>query len=185
LTAIDAETARCSGCGTSQRVRRRPVFVVSGASGAGKTTVFPHLVDALPECVVVDGDYLLDAVGHDDPPRLRNVWLSVAHAVAQGDRSVVLCGPFSAEHLADLPARRWISEVHFAVLDCPERVLRERLFARPAWRESRHKIDEHVRFAQWLRSNIDVRVSTVDRTPDEVAADLAGWVRSVIAAGSA
>jgi Ni2+-binding GTPase involved in maturation of urease and hydrogenase len=55
---------------------------VTGASGAGKTTVHPHLVDALTECAVFDVDYLLDSLGHDDWRRFRDAWLSVAHAVA-------------------------------------------------------------------------------------------------------
>ena len=44
-----------------QPARRLPLFVVTGASGSGKTTVHPHLVAALHEAVVFDVDWLIDS----------------------------------------------------------------------------------------------------------------------------
>jgi AAA domain len=183
MSPVNDEVARCPACGASRRARRRPLFVVTGASGAGKTTVHPCLVDALPECAVFDVDYLLDSLGKDDWRRFRDAWLSVAHGVAQAGRATVLCAPFIPEHLADLPARRWIGDLHFAVLDCPDDVLRRRIDARPRWRE--RNIQAHVEFGRWLRANINYLVPTVGREPCEVAEDLAGWVRSILPPPSA
>jgi len=111
------------------------LFVVTGASGSGKTTVYPHLVAALRECVVFDVDWLLDffgqacAPGPINWPAFRDAWLSVAHGVAQGGRHTVLLGPLMPEQLRHAAGRRWVTDIHFAVPDCSDDVRRARLGA--------------------------------------------------------
>lgn len=64
----------------------------------------------------------------------RDAWLAVAHGVAQSGMSAVLLGPFLPEHLDELPARRWVGDIHFLTLDCPDGLRRAHISARPAWR---------------------------------------------------
>src|SRR5215469_10694317 len=47
-----APVLRCRRCGDSLRVPALPLFVVTGASGAGKTTVTGPLRRLLPDCDV-------------------------------------------------------------------------------------------------------------------------------------
>jgi len=156
------------------------LFVVTGASGSGKTTVYPHLVRALPECVVFDVDWLMDSFGQACAPAplswpaFRDAWLSIAHGAAQGGRHTVLLGPFLPDQLASLPARRWVTDIHFAVLDCSDDVRRARLAARPQWRE--RAIGEHIAFAAHLRTIVPMLVRT-DASPADAAERVAGWVR--------
>ena len=44
-----APVLRCARCGAEQRVPALPLFVVTGASGAGKTTVTEPLRRLLPD----------------------------------------------------------------------------------------------------------------------------------------
>jgi hypothetical protein len=175
--------AVCPVCGASEQARRLPLFVVTGASGSGKTTVFPHLVAALPDCLVFDVDWLIGPFeracefGEVDWPALRDAWLSVAHGAAQSGRHVVLLAPFMPSQLEDLPARRWIGDVHFAALDCADDVRRARLEVRPKWRE--RAIERHLEYAAHLRRMIPVVTATDDGTPEQVAQRLAGWVRGL------
>jgi hypothetical protein len=110
-------------------------------------------------------------------PAFRDAWLSVAHGVAQGGRHTVLLGPFMPEQLAPLAARRWVSDIHFAVLDCADDVRRARLTERPPWRE--RAVDEHIAFAAHLRRSIPTRIAT-DTTPACAADLVATWVRETL-----
>ena len=86
----------------------------------------------------------------------------------------VLLGPLMPEHLANLPARRWIGEIHYLVLDCPDEVRRERIETRPAWRN--REIEEQTRFGRRLRENIAEYVDTNAGTPQDAANAVAAWV---------
>ena len=71
---------RCPRCGDEQQVPDLPLFVVTGASGTGKSTVTGPLRRQLPDCEVFDTDALLHvaALGlghlsrHVAPPRPRH-----------------------------------------------------------------------------------------------------------------
>jgi hypothetical protein len=67
-------------------------------------------------------------------------------------------GSFIPDHMRDLPTRRWIGDLYFIVLDCPDELQRARINARPSWRS--HDIDKPVEFGRWLRRNIPNHVDT-------------------------
>jgi predicted kinase len=152
--------------------------VVTGASGAGKTTVTAPLQRLLPECAVFEGDLILQvsALGWD---MWRDTWLRIAHGVALSGRPTVLCSSLLPSQLESLPSRKLLGPVRFCNLDCPDDVLAARLRARPPWRHSSTEevILTHQRFAAWLRAHIDPTWDTSSLTPDEVAERVAAWIR--------
>jgi predicted kinase len=173
-----APLLRCASCGAVTEVPGVPLFVVTGASGVGKTTVTPPLRRLLPECVVFEGDSIsqVAALGWDV---LRNTWLHIAHEVARNGRSMVLCTSVMPDALETLPARKLLGPVHFCNLDCPGDVLAARLRARPSWRHGNtdEAILTHQRFAAWLREHIAPTWDTSALTPDEAAERIATWIR--------
>jgi predicted kinase len=176
------EQARCPECGSrSDGAARAPVFVVTGASGSGKTTIVAPLAAALAaECVTFDADILLDAAGAlsrgqpIDWTAFHAALLAVAHGVAQSGRPTVLLAPLRPGALEALPARRWVGDISYLVLDCPDDVRRERMAARPPWRL--HDVEEQVSWGRWLRANVPDRVDTTKGTPADSAAAVAAWV---------
>jgi hypothetical protein len=177
----DGDRAVCPECRASEPAPRLPLFVVTGASGSGKTTVLPHLSACLPEFAVFDIDWLIGPVARASAPgpvdwaALRDAWLTVAHGVAQGGRHTVLLGSIVPDQLDDLPSRQWVTDIHFALIDCPDDVRRARLATRPAWRGS--DIDEHIRFAAALRRILGTVIDTTG-TPERTALRVARWVRT-------
>jgi hypothetical protein len=154
---------------------------VTGASGAGKTTILPPLASALSvDCVTFDADVLLDAAGAlsrgqpIDWAAFHAALLAVAHGVAQSGRPTVLLAPLGPGTLESLPARRWIGDIRYLVLDCPDDVRRQRMAARPPWRL--HDVEEQVSWGCWLRANVPDHVDTSQGTPAECAAAVASWV---------
>jgi predicted ABC-type ATPase len=166
--------AVCPECGRADDVVLGPLFIVIGASGSGKTAVLAPLARSLRgRCVTFDADLLMDAAGAlngGQPiiwPAFRDAWLAIAHGVAQSGMATVLLGPFIPDHLRELPARRWVGDIRFLALDCPDEQRRARINARPAWRS--RDIDEQVEFGRWLRRNIPDQVDTSSGTPEDTA----------------
>jgi hypothetical protein len=170
---------KCPRCGAVQQVPALPLFVVTGASGTGKTTITGPLRQRLPDFEVFDADLILHvaALGGDS---WQNTWLQLAYAIALNGRATVLLSSWLPAQLDQLPARTLIGPIHFCTLDCPDDVLATRLGSRPAWRgtSSREKITEHQRFAAWLRAHIRPSFDTSTLSVDETAGRVAAWVRA-------
>ena len=164
-----------------------PLFIVTGASGSGKTAV---LRPARPagcgaSCVTFDADLAASTpagcaqrwpAGHQWPA-FRDAWLAVAHGVAQSGMPHRAARPasFPQSPATAEPARRWVGEIRFLLLDCPRSAAganRSRLVH--AWRS--RDIDEQAEFGRWLRRNIADHVDTSHGTPNDVAAVIAAWV---------
>ena len=190
LMESDRGVARCPACGgVDPTVVIRPLFVVTGASGSGKTTIFPELLSRLAGwCAVFDVDWLIDPLGHAakdgqvDWPSFRDTWLHVAHGVAQNGLPTLLLGPFIPEHLDGLPGREWVGEIHYLVLDCPDDERVRRIEARPRWRA--RDVDAQTEFGRWLRKNLAPVIDTSALSPSEVAEAVAAWVRAGVGAVS-
>jgi hypothetical protein len=86
----------------------------------------------------------------------------------------LLLGPLIPEHLEGLSARKWVGEIYFLLLDCPDEIRRDRLLARPPWRS--RDIEAQITFGCWLRANIDARVDTSHGRPENSADAIARWV---------
>jgi predicted kinase len=173
--------AVCPRCGRTDDAVLWPLFIVTGASGSGKTAVLAPLARRLRgRRVTFDADLLIDsavALNGGEPviwPAFRDAWLAVAHGVAQSGLPTVLLGPFIPDHLRDLPARRWTGDIHFLALDCPDELRRDRINARPAWRS--RDLDEQVESGRWLRRNIPDRVDTSAGSPDDTAVAITAWI---------
>jgi predicted kinase len=179
----EANRLWCPRCGSQSWLPALPLFVVTGASAAGKSTITGPLRSLLPGCLVLESDVILHvaALGFDN---FRNTWLQLAHAAALGGQATVLTGSLTPDQLESLPARKLIGPIHFALLDCPADVLADRMRARPAWRASSAEatIIEHQRFAAWLRARITPSFDTSTASAAEVAGQVADWVQELLPA---
>jgi predicted kinase len=145
----------CPVCGHGTRFRRLPLFVVTGASGAGKTATCERLLHTFPDVVVLESDVLLAALNsfaEDDIQQYWNLWMRLILHLHQAGKPVLLCGIVLPRHLESAPDRDGIEAVHYLVLTCDEAELERRLRDRPAWRGCDDAfIAEHVRFNRWWR----------------------------------
>jgi len=158
------------------------LFLLTGPWASGKSTLVPLLASLLPEVVVFDWDALLPGLSqacgtdaHTDASAwdgLRAMWAAIAGSVLAGGRDVLLCGPARPDDFAAAVAPR---AVRCAWLDCGDDTLAARLRARGS---TAAEIADELAFMAALRRSDHTRMKAGDRTPEQLAAAVASWVRA-------
>ncbi|TWD80319.1 dephospho-CoA kinase [Kribbella amoyensis] len=151
--------------------------MVTGAPGAGKSTVVPELVRLGPDgLVVMDMDELLDDDGRllgiavADPeaapiwPAYNALWLRITALVRRSGSPVLLLTPALPQ---ELPEGRWLH------LDCPDDLRRDRLAAR-GW--STAAVEDALQDAVELRKMVPRSVSN-QGTPEDAAQQILTWIK--------
>ena len=181
--------AICPACHYAYPFLQQPLFLITGASGSGKTTACLELIPLLKgECVVLDTDILWGTVQttpEDDYRSYRDMWLRVAKNIGQAGQPVVLCGSAIPEQYEGCAERRYFSTLHYLALVCEDERLIERLQQRPAWRksDSSEGLERMVTFNRWLKEHAATTqppmtlYDTTNRSIPETVAYLAQWIR--------
>ena len=185
-TAFAAENRIvCPICETSFSFQFLPLYCVTGASSAGKTTTALALRQMQDEFVVLDQDILWrDEFNQpeDNYAGFRDTWLRLAKNINQAGRPVILFGSAVPEQF-ERPEARYFSAIHFLALVADDATIAQRCRARPAWRRSsqQEEIDKHVAFNRWLQENGQAHgvalLATTNRPVQEVAAQVLAWAR--------
>jgi predicted kinase len=182
--------AICPECGHRHNFTYGPLWVVSGASGSGKSTTYRHLTGTLEQAVLLDSDILWQEAFNPPENNYANffeTWLRMCKNIAQSGRPVVLFGAGAGvpENLENRIERRYFSTIHYLALVCADEVLTQRLQARPAWRAANSAIfiQEQLRFNQWfLHYNEDghepvIRLlDTSLLSLEETAQEIRSWI---------
>jgi hypothetical protein len=180
--------AICRHCGHAHPFKQLPLFIVTGASGSGKSAACLQLVPLLPECVVLETDLFWrpEFAAPDKNYRdFRNLCLRVAKNIGQAGHPVVLSGSAIPEQYETCPERIYFAATHYLALVCEDAAIQQRLKDRPPWRASSNpdQIAEHVTFNRWIKANADKTVplmtllDTSSATIQTTAGQIAGWVR--------
>ena len=188
-------TAICPECGHGHCFQQLPLLLVSGASGAGKSTVCHALMGRLTQVVLLDSDNLWQPEFNkpdDNYSAFFETWLRMCKNIGQSGRPVVLFGAGVGvpSNLESCIERRYFSTLHYLALTVDDEVLIERLQQRPAWRQSGTEayLAEHVQFNQWFRSRSALEspaVELIDTThipPTTTVKQVAQWIRETMAA---
>ena len=152
------------------------LYVVTGAPGAGKSTVIPELLRLQSgNLVVMDMDELLDhegkVLGIDiadsaaaaNWPAYNALWLRITELVRRSGTPMLLLSPLVPR---ELPEGRWLH------LDCKDSVRRKRLAER-GW--SDEQIDEAIADAADIRKLVPRSVRG-EGSPEESARLILAWV---------
>jgi shikimate kinase len=148
---------------------------VLGAPGSGKTSAAKPLANLLPTHVVLDWDAFMAPAsvlaGREirANPATWTAYRGLVHAVvrAVARLPVVMLGPCTPEELVSWPIGAWV------LLDCTDQERLRRLGNRTKPGLAQNSIDDASEYRSLGLPIID----TTGRSPEEVAAALAGFVR--------
>jgi broad-specificity NMP kinase len=158
-----------------------PLFIVTGASGVGKTSVMKELRRILTEFDVfsTDIDNFGTTASKIDYQDRFNILLHFADVVAKSGRGTIICGTFMP-----WDAKKCDKYNHFINLHCHDTTRNHRLRNRKdkaMWTDEILK--SHEKFAQWLLDNAetayDPPMPTIDTSstpPSEVAEQIKQYV---------
>lgn len=162
----------------------QPLFIVSGASCAGKTTVCELLFQRERDYIVMESDILWDErynTPSDGYCDYRIRWMNLCAAISQIGMPVVLCGCAMPEQIEPLPQRALFTDVHYLAVVCDdETMLHRATVGRGVTDES--WINSSLHFNRWLRENganhtPSFRIVDTSRlTPEEGAALVDKWI---------
>jgi hypothetical protein len=182
--------AICPACNHKHSFRYAPLWIISGASGSGKSTVCNTLTGRVREVVTLDSDILWGETFDTPENNYRDffeTWLRICKNITQSGRPVVLFGAGAGvpENLENCIERRYFSIIHYLALVCSDEALTERLQARPEWRDSHQPtfIQEQKRFNHWFM-NYNNRglqpairlLDTTDLSPEKTAQAVVAWI---------
>jgi 2-phosphoglycerate kinase len=184
----DGPYAVCPHCEYQHKFLRLPLFVITGASGVGKSSTCLALAAKTKDFVVIDSDILWRSE-FDQPDtdyrNYREMWLRVCKNISQAGKPVILCGASLPEQFEECIERRYFSEIHYLAVVCSDEALESRLRSRPAWRNSSDEeyIKTHLAFNRWLKENASSTqppmslLDTSEITVDESVERVEEWLR--------
>jgi adenylate kinase len=180
----DEKFMTCPLCGYSQEMKRMPLFIITGASGVGKTTISAQLFQKEKDYMVMESDILWDDsfnVPENNYREYRELWLRMCKNISQIGKPVVLCGCAVPEQFENCLERRYFSEIHYIAIVCAEDILYKRLTEYRGY-EDQGYIKVSVDFNAWLKENADKTqpgIQLLDNsnlTVDEAAEIVEEWI---------
>lgn len=146
---------RCPFCGHKQAITRWPLFIITGASAAGKSTISAQLFLHERDYHVIESDIFWSDYFNEpetDYRKYREYCLRICKNISQIGKPVVLCGSAVPKQFENCTERRYFSEIHYLAVVCNEDILVRRLT------EQRHIEDQDliarsIDFNHWLKEN--------------------------------
>ncbi len=165
-----------------------PLLLLTGASGAGKTTLTRALTGTVTEAILIDADLLWGVnTAHDDPAsgyrQFRGLTLHLAERIARNGCPVLIEGTCIPEQYESLGERWYFIRTAYLAVTCAEDELRQRLARRPDWRQEPGRLEPLITLNERFRTApasfctpVEV-LDTTGRTVTDCAAEAHAWIR--------
>ena len=168
--------------------KKLPLFIVSGASGVGKTTMCEILFSRETKYIVMESDILWKEefnTPEDNYRKFRELWMTMCANISQSGLPVVLCGCGIPEQFEVCEARKYFTDLHYLALVCDTEALETRMrkgrgIADEGW------IQSSVSFNEWLQKNAQntspaiTLINTTNLTPEETAGKAEEWITGIL-----
>jgi len=164
--------------------KKLPLFIITGASGVGKSTTCKLLFQDETDYIVMESDLLWNDIYNtpeDNYHAYRELWLRVCANISQIGKPIVLCGCAIPKQFEGCKARSLFTDIYYIALVCEDEQLERRM------RIGRGVTDENwvkssIEFNCWLKENANQtrpNITLLDNsvlTPEESAEIADRWI---------
>jgi len=166
--------------------KKLPLFIVTGASGVGKSSACELLFQKEIEYIVMESDLLWHDIYNtpeDNYRKYRELWLRLCSNISQIGKPVILCGCVTPEQFNVCIEKELFTEIHYLAIICDNEILENRM------RNGRKINDENwikssIEFNQWIKNNaIEHNMHILDTTKllqEETAKQIDKWIMEKI-----
>jgi broad-specificity NMP kinase len=181
-------TMTCKFCGYTQSIKRLPLFIITGASGVGKSATSRLMFKTKSNVIVMESDILWNNAFNNpenDYREYRELWLRMCKNISQGGKPVVLCGCSVPDHFENCIERRYFSNIYYLAIVCDDNILKKRLEKRRISDEQ--YINNSISFNKWLKENAELTepsmalLDTSNLTVEEAANEASTWIDNFLA----
>ncbi len=165
--------------------KKLPLFIITGASCVGKSTMAEILFKRETEYIVMESDLLWDDIYNtpeDDYRNYRELWLRLCSIISQIEKPVVLCGCAVPKQLEVCYGRSGFSSIYYLAIVCDDEVLEERICHGRGVTDD-NWIKSSIDFNRWLKDNANkttpnIKLLNNSRLTLEETAEIADtWIR--------
>lgn len=162
--------------------KKQPLFIVTGASCAGKSTMCSQLFLNESEYIVMESDILWNNsynTPENNYSEYRRMWMRLCANISQIGKPVVLCGCATPEQFENHPERGLFTDIHYLAVVCSDEVICERM------KNGRGVTDENwlkssLDFNKWLTENAEIKgislLDTSELSPKQAAEKADKWI---------
>lgn len=164
--------------------KKQPLFIITGASCVGKSTMSEVLFQKETDYIVMESDLLWNDMFNtpeDDYRAYRELWLRVCANISQIEKPVVLCGCAIPKQFEGCKARSLFTDIYYLAVVCDDEQLDRRM------RIGRGVTDENwvkssIDFNRWLKQNANrttppiTLLDTSTLTPEKAAEITHNWI---------
>ncbi len=173
--------------------KKSPLFLVTGASCAGKSTACDELFKLEKNYIVLESDILWNDfynTPRDDYKRYRTVWLNLCANISQIGLPCVVCGCCTPKQFEYLNERSLFTEIHYLAVVCDDDTMLKRITEGRKISDDEY-IKSSMDFNNWLKKNYSKTspaielLDTSNITPKEAAERIDTWINkklSIVAA---
>jgi len=164
--------------------KKLPLFIITGASCVGKSTMSEILFKRETKYIVLESDLLWNEMYNtpdDDFRNYRELWLKLCNNISQIGMPVVLCGCAVPKQFELCKGRSGFSSIYYLAVVSDENVLEERM-CRGRGVTDANWIKSSIDFNKWLKDNADKTTPTIKLldnsklTPYETAELADAWI---------
>ena len=166
----------CPECGYKKNYKLLPLFMISGASGTGKSTICNYLVEKHNKFIVLDMDILwakhFDQNINSNAADFNETWLRMAKNISQAGIPIALFGAGCVpDYIENCIEKRYFSKIYYIGLVCSDGILEKRLNDRPKWRNSSNKenIKNQIEYNNYIRLHKEMHIIETDTLTIEEA----------------
>jgi len=166
--------------------KKLPLFIITGASGVGKSTICEILFQNETDYIIMESDLLWHDIYNtpkDNYRKYRELWLRVCGNISQIGKPVVLCGCVTPEQFDVCVEKDLFTKIYYLAIICDDDILENRM------KNGRKINDENwikssIEFNRWIKDNGKEQniclINTTGLLPEQVAKEIDIWIRDKI-----